>query len=128
MSSIYCPHCGFKNLYDLNRPKFCGNCGESFFAKDGQPKNDKKTIKTVKKRPLHKEEENDEDYASDVDRVPFINSLAYEVSYEKNTMTGKDIIGDLGEIKEETSKPKRRGRPKTKTKRAKEKTDLRRKH
>ena len=29
MAFSYCPHCGFKNMYSLQAPKFCGGCGES---------------------------------------------------------------------------------------------------
>ena len=28
MAFSYCPHCGFKNMYSVQAPKFCGGCGE----------------------------------------------------------------------------------------------------
>lgn len=27
MNKEFCIHCGHKNLYDVNKPKFCGGCG-----------------------------------------------------------------------------------------------------
>ena len=128
MSELYCPHCGHKNIYNLNRPKFCNNCGESFSAKADQAKSSAKIVKTVKKRPLHQEEDDEE--GTDIFHVPTLRrGLTFDVAYEKNTMSGKDIVGDRGEIQENIKPQKRRGRPpKQKNNSAKEKTDLRRKH
>jgi len=28
MASLFCTECGSKNLYTLNKPKFCQSCGE----------------------------------------------------------------------------------------------------
>ena len=128
MSELYCPHCGHKNIYNLNRPKFCNNCGESFFTKAEQAKSSAKVVKTVKKRPLHQEDYDEE--GTDVFHVPTLSrGLAFDVSYEQNKISGKDIVGDYGEIEENIKPKKRRGRPpKQKNNSAKEKTDLRRKH
>ena len=30
MASIFCPECGAKAAYTLNKPKFCQTCGEKF--------------------------------------------------------------------------------------------------
>ena len=30
MASIFCPDCGAKAAYTLNKPKFCQSCGEKF--------------------------------------------------------------------------------------------------
>lgn len=127
MSELYCPHCGHKNIYSLNRPKFCNNCGESFFTKAEQTKSSAKVAKTVKKRPLHQEDDDEE--GTDVFHVPTLSrGLAFDVSYEQNKISGKDIVGDYGEIQENIKPPKRRGRPPKQNNSAKEKTDLRRKH
>ena len=29
MNKVFCVSCGFKILYELKKPKFCSNCGES---------------------------------------------------------------------------------------------------
>lgn len=28
MKNYYCPSCGYKNVYQLDKPKFCGSCGK----------------------------------------------------------------------------------------------------
>ena len=28
MNKVFCVSCGFKILYEVNKPKFCSNCGE----------------------------------------------------------------------------------------------------
>lgn len=28
MKNYYCPDCGYKNVYQLDKPKFCGSCGK----------------------------------------------------------------------------------------------------
>ncbi len=30
MASIFCPECGARGVYTLNKPKFCQTCGEKF--------------------------------------------------------------------------------------------------
>ena len=29
MNKVFCVSCGFKILYEVNKPKFCSNCGQS---------------------------------------------------------------------------------------------------
>ena len=29
MNKVFCVSCGFKILYEISKPKFCSNCGES---------------------------------------------------------------------------------------------------
>jgi hypothetical protein len=90
MGSIYCPHCGSKNDYNLQRPNFCNSCGNSFVGSQAAQK-----INLSKPQDLNEDE-------SDSTEVPELRSLAYEVSYEKTKYSGRDFVGDMSEeIKEQ---------------------------
>jgi len=126
MAFSYCPHCGFKNMYSLQAPKFCGGCGENInilSAAKTSPTNSVRSAparRTPSRRTTAKEMEVDDPDGTDVYEVPHISKLSYSIEQDKNKFSLKDII-PLEEIeatqkndqpKPATKKAKRRGRPK----------------
>ena len=121
MAFSYCPHCGFKNMYSLQAPKFCGGCGEGLSilsaAKQKTTVSTKTPARKTSSRPVNKDESYDPD-GSDVYEVPNISKLSYSIEQDKNKFSLKDIIPlDQFENFEEsektsTKKSKKRGRPK----------------
>lgn len=76
MSVLYCPHCGAKLEYGVEKPKFCSSCGASIAP----------SLANVKKAeprsvPLDEEE-----------RVPNLSKLEYEVSFDASN---KVTLGSL---------------------------------
>ena len=125
MAFSYCPHCGFKNMYSLQAPKFCGGCGDNLnilsAAKTSSASASKSTPvhRAPKRRASVQEQEIDDPDGTDVYQVPDITSLSYSIEQDKNKFSLKDII-PLEEIEamkqDNQSKPapkkaKRRGRP-----------------
>lgn len=123
MAKVYCPHCGAKNEYNLKKPDKCFACGKSFVSSFSAPTLASKAIVNKGRKPI---EPNNvlEDYESDIDYVPSISSLAYDVEYESSgnaVFKGSDFLNiSDDEIK---SKPKTKKITREKTK----KTNLRRK-
>ena len=102
MAVIYCPECGFKNSYTLTIPNFCGGCA-SPLRKDVKAKVNNSTIANKKE---HVELEDDE---TDMDYVPQISNLQYEVSQGGlQVFKGGQLLGlnedDLGEINKRKTK------------------------
>jgi hypothetical protein len=48
MLKIYCSECGSPTEYSLNKPKFCTNCGNSFF---GAKKEEKVALPVQMQKP-----------------------------------------------------------------------------
>jgi hypothetical protein len=121
MAFSYCPHCGFKNMYSLQAPKFCGGCGEGLSilsaAKQKNTAPTKTPARKLKSRSLQEDESYDPE-GSDVYEVPNISRLSYSIEQDKNKFSLKDIIPldqleDFDESEQSlTKKPKKRGRPK----------------
>lgn len=82
MPDIYCPSCGFKNLFVATRPKFCSSCGEPFSAGDVLP------------RKKEKEAVDIDEEGSDVFDIPNIAKLEVDISYEGmgSTIKGSDLF------------------------------------
>lgn len=127
MAFSYCPHCGFKNMYSLQAPKFCGGCGQGLnilSAAKQTPSlgiNDasSKSLRVKKRRPIPAEE--DDPDGLDIYEVPSISKLSYSIERDSNKFNLKDIIPveQFQEFQEdvETKKPKQkkaRGRPRKK--------------
>ena len=121
MAFSYCPHCGFKNMYSMQAPKFCGGCGESLnilsAAKRVSVTSEKKTLS----RPVRARQKIvDDPDGTDVYDVPRITKLSYSIEKDNNKFSLKDMIPleELQEFQEndqpETPKKtaKKRGRPK----------------
>ena len=111
MAKIYCPHCGFKNEYNLDKPEKCSSCGEPFInsfnklkIKPSEILNKKvnASIKKEKEMIDSNLDEFDED-DSDINYVPDINGLQYEINYAEN---GNKIYNgrDFFNISEEDEK------------------------
>lgn len=79
----FCPACGFKNLYDSVKPKFCANCGDSFEIKP-----------TSHKKPSPRQLVSEE--SEEVDSSFDIEALKASVRLEKDGNEGGFMtIGDL---------------------------------
>jgi len=116
MAFSYCPHCGFKNMYSIQAPKFCGGCGEGLSilsaAKTISNVLKKTPTRRFKKPPELPDESYDPD-GSDVYEVPVISKLSYSVEQDKNKFNLKDLI-PIENIKPDEAisrKTKKRGRP-----------------
>lgn len=125
MAFSYCPHCGFKNMYSLQAPKFCGGCGEglSILSAANSSSSSPVTGKKLVRRPAparsrFQEIEVDDPDGTDVYEVPNISKLSYSIERDKNKFNLKDIVS-LEQIeamsKPEQTKPKKRGRPRKKS-------------
>jgi hypothetical protein len=125
MAFSYCPHCGYKNMYSMQAPKFCGGCGETLSilsaaknvssSKSTVSKNTLRPRRPLRRRPV--EEEVDDPDASDVYEVPHITSLSYKIEQDNNKFSLKDMV-PLEELEDteapkqkKPTKAKKRGRP-----------------
>lgn len=96
MLKIYCPECGGPTEYSLSKPKFCSSCGFSFSGEVAkkQEKVAQKVLMqkpTIAKRPNIEPEdyEDDEIEATEVDHVPEISDLTFDIdvsSRDKQTL------------------------------------------
>lgn len=118
MAFSYCPHCGFKNMYSLHAPKFCGGCGEGLnilsAAKHATSVKKTTPARRLKSRPTNLDDDPD---GSDVYEVPHISKLSYSIEQDKNSFNLKDLIPleeleDMDKEKTAPKKTKKRGRPK----------------
>lgn len=126
MASSYCPHCGFKNMYSLQAPKFCGGCGEPLSLLTAAKQTSAKPAKTPKTpaRPSRKvlvdTDDSEDPDGTDVYQVPDIQGLAYNIEMNKNTFKLSDVLPKeiIDESKAAQEKPKtkkaKRGRPRKK--------------
>ena len=73
MASIFCPECGARGVYTLNKPKFCQTCGEKF------------EVGTTVASEAHEEE--------GLEGVPVLRKLDYSIEMER----GKTTLGNLFE-------------------------------
>lgn len=113
MAFSYCPHCGFKNMYSMQAPKFCGGCGESLSILSAAK------IKTAApgKATSRRTETVDDPDGVDIYEVPDISKLSYSIERDSNKFDLKDLIPieafeDFKEKDEPIKKTKKRGRPK----------------
>jgi len=99
MLKIYCSECGSPTEYSLNKPKFCTNCGNSFF---GAKKEEKVALPvqmqnptiTKSKRPNIEPEdyEDDDTEITEVNEMPDIDSLSFDINIQP------DIVEKIGDI------------------------------
>ena len=119
MAFSYCPHCGFKNMYSVQAPKFCGGCGESLNILSAA-----KTKSAVQRKPIRPKNsvQIDDPDGLDIYEVPQISKLSYSVENDNNKFSLKDLVPleAFEEFVEEESaakktkkinKSKKRGRP-----------------
>lgn len=83
MNSVYCTSCGAKIEYSYPKPKFCSSCGTSMSPEVSQMPSKSSAAQS---QTLQEDETN-------VERVPNINQLSYDVDYGMpNIIKGKEII------------------------------------
>lgn len=85
MNVEYCTSCGYKNVYTVKAPNFCGGCGESLDKKSATPKKKSSLARTRLEEQAIEEEE--------FESIPNISRLEYTVDagFENKKLT----IGDL---------------------------------
>mgnify|MGYP003118062507 FL=1 len=93
----YCLTCGSPTEYSLNKPRFCGSCGESFssISKKATKKVFKAT-KAVKKAPIvHMEEDEEEIFVE-----PTMDSLAFDLEGDTSgkRKTLEELLGTGGPV------------------------------
>ena len=74
MASIFCPECGAKAAYTLNKPKFCQTCGEKFEMGS--------TVAT---------QDNKEEEEESLESIPELGKLDYSIEMDY----GKTTLGNL---------------------------------
>ena len=126
MAFSYCPHCGYKNMYSMQAPKFCGGCGETLNILSAA-----KTHTVSKPSPVsirrtaprvRVEQEIDDPDGTDVYQVPNITKLSYSIEQDNNKFSLKDFVPEDVvknsamdvQQQEEPKKAKKRGRPRKK--------------
>ena len=121
MAFSYCPHCGYKNMYSMQAPKFCGGCGEGLSILSAAKRVSATPEKTSSSRPIRSRDMTiDDPDGTDIFHIPNISKLSYSIEQDKNKFNLKDIIPveAFEEFKEDdqprTPKKasKKRGRPK----------------
>ena len=87
---MYCSSCGSPTEYSVNKPKFCSNCGNSFFGNKPEVKKQKINIDV----DIEDENEDSEEYEDNasMESIKKIRSLDYEINTPKKS---KQTIGDL---------------------------------
>ena len=86
MNVEYCTSCGYKNVYTVQAPSFCGGCGESLGNKSATPKKKSSLARTRLKEQVIEEEE--------VDSIPDLTRLEYTVDagFENKKLTIRDLV------------------------------------
>lgn len=113
MQTIFCTECGAKNEYSGAKPKFCSSCGtpmEKTASSGAKPQVAKKptarkSAGSFREQMETRKESRDSlsEDETDIDHVPNISSLSYEITKSGNTIHNfKDII-DAAQ-KEDTNK------------------------
>tara|TARA_Y100000114_G_scaffold157285_1_gene188889 strand:+ start:7759 stop:8118 length:360 start_codon:yes stop_codon:yes gene_type:complete len=117
MAFSYCPHCGYKNMYSINPPKFCGGCGESLTVLSAAKQRSGKSATLRSSLRKTKDIVIDDPDGLDIYEVPRISKLSYSIEQEQNKYNLEDLV-PLEELEEFTEdeppvkKTKKRGRPK----------------
>jgi len=120
MAFSYCPHCGFKNMYSMQAPKFCGGCGESLNILSAAKRVSVAPEKKTASRPIRARQKIvDDPDGTDVYEIPNITKFSYSIEQDNNKFDLKDMV-PLEELQEfqENDQPKtpkkatkKRGRP-----------------
>jgi hypothetical protein len=102
MAFSYCPHCGFKNIYSLQAPNFCGGCGEGLNILSASKSNSTTSGRALSKKvPARRssipEVQVDDPDGTDVYEIPNISKLSYSIEQNQNKFNLKDMV-PLGEI------------------------------
>lgn len=118
MAFTYCKSCGYKNMYTLDVPKFCGGCGKELSkissAKTVSPK------RSPKRSPKPSLELLGDDFdpdGLDIFSVPKITKLSYSIEHdESNKMKLEDLIPleELEEFDESDEGGAKKAKPRSK--------------
>ena len=102
MQTTYCTHCGSKNIYSGEKPKFCSSCGKPINQSTSPaPKNIAKKMQKREERAAVKDDD-----STDIDYVPNINSLAYDLDISDGLGYQSYNMRDLINVREaEKSSP-----------------------
>lgn len=111
MQVIFCTECGGKNEYSGSKPKFCSSCGTPINEESKQSKakeNKEPRQPRVKRSPgsfreqmeaRQKKRESASDGETDIDHVPNLSSLEYEIIKDGNNVYNFNDIIDVAEEK-----------------------------
>lgn len=110
MLKIYCTECGGPTTYTLSKPKFCSSCGKSFDKLFVNKVLNQKPIK-IKSDIGTEIEDIEEDYEnsdSDVNYVPDISKIDYEII---DTKSHAEKLGNIagtssGQLRQKENKQK----------------------
>ena len=121
MQTLFCTNCGHKLMYSEAKPKFCGFCGTPIGGVSPRQTSEAKAPKTLREQMEAREKgggENDEGDSTDIDYVPQIEGLEYEISAGDigNSVHKFEDVFNVSAKEEEkpATQKKRRGRPKKK--------------
>lgn len=97
MLKIYCSECGSPTEYSLNKPKFCVNCGNSFFGTKKEEKVVKKVLLqkptiTAKSQNIESLDIDDEFDIKEINHVPDITELNFDIQIQPDT---SEKIGNI---------------------------------
>lgn len=103
MQTIFCTECGAKNQYSDAKPKFCSSCGtpmektesSGFKPQASKKPTARKTTGSFREQMEARKQSRDtlSEDETDIDYVPNISSLSYEITKSGNTIHNfKDII------------------------------------
>ena len=88
MSFKSCSHCGHKNSYLAVEPKFCVNCGKELGGSSASGYSP-----SITKRPSIEPNVKLNEGETDIDFVPNIRKLEYDISpFEKNSVKFGDLF------------------------------------
>lgn len=85
MASLFCTECGSKNLYTLNKPKFCQSCGHPIGGAVVKAK-----LNTSQRQSTFRQQE--EEYEEETFRG--LSKLDYDIEYDKNNITLGDVLNN----------------------------------
>jgi len=80
MNKVFCSSCGFKNVYEVTKPKFCGDCGAKIGAFSAAPA-------PAKREEVVAEIEYEEEVSRSFDFRRMKADIVAEASSQKMTLT-----------------------------------------
>lgn len=122
MAFNYCKSCGYKNIFTLDPPSFCGGCGNSF-ASASLPRPTKTKVRkgtggrSVAKAEVNRSREDFDPDGLDIFHVPKISKLSYSIEIDPTNKINLSELIDIEEFQEfndEEKKPEQRGKSKAK--------------
>jgi len=103
MQAIYCTECGSKNIYSGSKPKFCSSCGHPIGVSTKEKK-----VSNLRKKPDNRTQASLVEGETDIDYVPSISSLEYEISDDGSLGSKAIKVGDIFNAQESQGRSSRR--------------------